>query len=62
MKYKFSMNKILYINNKLSESNSNSTKYNEGELDDSMMEYKCKCYECVSDSMMNDNIKCECDI
>ena len=40
MKYKFSMNKILYINNKLSESNSNSTKYNEGELDDSMMEYK----------------------
>jgi hypothetical protein len=38
------------------------TKYNKIELGYSVMEYECECNECMSDSMMNDNIKCECDI
>ena len=53
---------ILYIGNKLSKSNSNSANNNKGKLDDSRMEYRCKCDNKTSGSKWNNNIKCECNI
>ena len=53
---------ILYIGNKLSKSNSNSTNDNKGKLDDSRMEYKCECDDIKCSGKWNNNIKCECNI
>ena len=62
MSREINVKSILYNSNELSESDSDSTNDNEGMIYDRLMEYKCKCTDSKCKCMMNDNIKCGCDI